>query len=57
MRLMTHSFVDHRTGGRQDVPFGTAADAMLMVPGACTTCYGSCCSSCCGTPAPTAGRL
>lgn len=48
MQIVTSSFVDHRSGGQQDVFAEVTCNARLMVPGACTTCYGSTCSSCCG---------
>jgi hypothetical protein len=45
---------DHRTLGEQGPAEVGGLQIQLMVPGACTTCYGSSCTSCCGVIAPTA---
>lgn len=54
MTLHTTALQDHRTLGEQGVAGGGGFQTQLMVPGACTTCYGSSCTSCCGVIAAAA---
>src|SRR5437016_2832706 len=49
MKTTSTMFIEHQTAGRQDIASLGSVGYAMLVPGVCTTCFGStCCSSCCG---------
>ena len=53
MKLTTEAFVEHQTSGAQGAAMEYATEVVMMAPGACTTCLGSTCCSCCCSGAVT----
>ena len=47
MKLKTQSFIEHRAVGEQFGVYGHKLRPNFILPGACTSCNGSSCCSCC----------
>lgn len=57
MKLNTTKFSEHQTSAKQDILALDPAGAQMVAPGACTSCNGSTCCSCCGVFSPNGGNF